>query len=30
MYMAPLNSHGQTEALMVRLAPRTETSFKKW
>ena len=27
--MAPLNSHRQTEALVVRLAPRKETSFKK-
>jgi len=25
----PLNSHGQSEALLVRLAPRKETSFKK-
>jgi len=29
IYMVPLNSHGQTGAL-VRLAPRKETSFKKW
>src|SRR6218665_460417 len=27
--IAPINSHGQTEALLVRLAPRKETSFKK-
>jgi len=25
-----LNSRGPTEALLVRLAPRKETSFKKW
>ena len=30
IYIAPLNSHGQKEALLVRLAPRKETSFKKW
>jgi len=30
IYIAPLNSHRQTEALLVRLAPRKETSFKKW
>jgi len=30
IYIAPLNSRGQTEALLVRLAPRKETSFKKW
>ena len=29
IYIAPLNSHGQTEALLVGLASRTETSFKK-
>ena len=29
IYIAPLNSHGQAEALLVRLAPRKETSFKK-
>ena len=29
IYIAPLNSHGQTEALLVELAPRKETSFKK-
>ena len=29
IYIAPLNSHRQTEALLVRLAPRKETSFKK-
>src|SRR6218665_3312010 len=27
IYIAPLNSHRQTEALLVRLAPRKETSF---
>ena len=27
LYSAP--QHGQTEALLVRLAPRKETSFKK-
>src|SRR6218665_2559521 len=27
--IVPLNSHRQTEALLVRLAPRKETSFKK-
>src|SRR6218665_1143814 len=27
--IAPLNSHGQTEVLLVQLAPRKETSFKK-
>jgi len=25
IYIAPLNSHGPTEALLVRLAPRKET-----
>jgi len=30
IYIAPLNSQRQTEALVVRLAPRKETSFKKW
>jgi len=30
IYIVPLNSHGQTEALLVLLAPRKETSFKKW
>jgi len=29
IYIAPLNSHGSTETLLVRLAPRKETSFKK-
>src|SRR6218665_869363 len=29
IYIAPLSSHRQTEALLVRLAPRKETSFKK-
>jgi len=29
IYILPLNSHGQTEALLVRLAPRKETSLKK-
>src|SRR6218665_3717138 len=29
IYIAPLNSHRQTEALVVRLAPRKGTSFKK-
>jgi len=29
IYIAPLNSHGQTEALLVQLAPRKETSFRK-
>jgi len=29
IYIAPHNSHGQTEAFLVRLAPRKETSFKK-
>ena len=29
IYIAPLNSQRQTEALVVRLAPRKETSFKK-
>jgi len=29
IYIAPLNSHRQTEAILVRLAPRKETSFKK-
>jgi len=28
--IAPLNSCGPTESLLVRLAPRKETSFKKW
>ena len=28
-YIAPLNSRGPTEALLIRLAPRKETSFKK-
>jgi len=28
--IALLNSHRQTEALLVRLAARKETSFKKW
>ena len=28
IYIAPLNSHGQTEALLVRLAPRKETSLR--
>src|SRR6218665_215168 len=27
IYIAPLNSHGQKEALLVQLAPRKETSF---
>src|SRR6218665_1521030 len=27
IYIAPLNSRGPTEALLVRLAPRKETSF---
>jgi len=30
IYIAPLNSHGQTKVLLVRLAPRKKTSFKKW
>ena len=29
IYIAPLNSRGPTEALLVRLAPRKETGFKK-
>ena len=29
IYIAPANSHEQTEALLVRLVPRKETSFKK-
>src|SRR6218665_1041113 len=29
IYLAPLNSRRPTEALLVRLAPRKETSFKK-
>src|SRR6218665_3082032 len=29
IYIAPLNSHGRTEAILVRLAPRRETIFKK-
>ena len=29
IYIAPLNRHGQTEAPLVELAPRKETSFKK-
>jgi len=29
IYISPLNSRGPTEALLVRLAPRKETSFKK-
>ena len=29
IYIAPLNSLRQTEALLVQLAPRKETSFKK-
>ena len=29
IYIAPLNSHRQTEALLVRLAPRKDTSIKK-
>src|SRR6218665_1830259 len=29
IYITPLNSHRQTEALLVRIAPRKETSFKK-
>jgi len=28
IYIAPLNSHGQTEALLVRLAPRKETILR--
>jgi len=28
LYSAPV--HGQTEALLARLTPRKETSFKKW
>jgi len=28
IYIAPINSHGQTEGLLVRLAPGKETSFK--
>jgi len=30
IYIEPLNSRGPTEALLVRLAPRKGTSFKKW
>jgi len=30
IYIASLNSREPTEALLVRLAPRKETSFKKW
>jgi len=30
IYISPLNSHEQIEALLVRLAPRKETSFKMW
>jgi len=29
IYIAPLNSRGPTEALLVRLAPRKETGFQK-
>jgi len=29
IYIAPLNSCGPTEALLVRLAPRKEASFKE-
>src|SRR6218665_1255293 len=29
IYIVPLNSHGQTEALLVQLVLRKETSFKK-
>jgi len=29
IHLAPLNSRGPTEVLLVRLAPRKETSFKK-
>src|SRR6218665_1359733 len=29
IYIAPLNDHRQTEALLVRLAQRKETGFKK-
>jgi len=29
IYIAPLNNRGLTDALLVRLAPRKETSFKK-
>ena len=29
IYIAPLNSQRQTEAFLVRLAPRKKTSFKK-
>ena len=29
IYIAPVNSRGPTEALLVRLAPRNETSFMK-
>ena len=29
IYIAPRNSHGPTEALLVRLVPRKETSFQK-
>ena len=28
IYIAPLNSHGQKETLLVQFAPRKETSFK--
>ena len=30
IYIAPRNSRGPMEALLVRLAPIKETSFKKW
>jgi len=30
IYIAARNSHGPTEALSVRLAPRKETGFMKW
>jgi len=30
IYIAPINTHGQTAALLVRLAPRKDISFKKW
>ena len=29
IYITPFNSHGQTESLLVRLAPRKDTSFRK-
>ena len=29
IYIPPFNSRGATEALLVRLAPRKETRFKK-